>query len=243
MLKFNRIIEVIPLIEAKTKRPATISCGPHYGVGLQFHQLSPLRSVRSCNNGSLVLFTHTMDVNNHTTIAFPINPPHSPKTSSEYSTPVSNSYPRFFIRICCVVTSLQESACRLSCNDPLEFSNAIQHFPTVGDLTTSFHGTVKMSVLFCLRYRPQVTQAHCITYELWAKTRSLGLEIYYKCSGKTTLWKKGEGDYFSRNFVYILRTATTHHMVIILWQISRPKLRVFAPYVLYIYSCYETRTW
>ena len=27
------------------------------------------------------------------------------------------------------------------------------------------------------------------------------------------LWRKSEGDYFSRNFVYILRTTTTRHMV------------------------------
>ena len=29
----------------------------------------------------------------------------------------------------------------------------------------------------------------------------------------TLLWKKGDEDYFSTNFVYVLRTTTTHHMV------------------------------
>ena len=57
--------------------------------------------------------------------------------------------------------------------------------------------------------------------------------------------KKNEADYFSRNFVCIL-LATTRHMVSFMDFFSFsgkfPDLN-FAPYVLYIYSCYEIRTW
>ena len=61
-----------------------------------------------------------------------------------------------------------------------------------------------------------------------------------------TLCRKDEGHYFSRNFVCILSTTTTRHMVSFIdffpFSGKFPDLNL-ALYVLCIYSCYETGTW
>ena len=64
-----------------------------------------------------------------------------------------------------------------------------------------------------------------------------------------TLCRKDEGHYFSRNFVCILSTTTTRHMVSfidffsIFWQISRPKPRpICSLYLLMLWNRYVTQT-
>ena len=61
------------------------------------------------------------------------------------------------------------------------------------------------------------------------------------------LCRKDEGDYFSRNFVCILRTTNDSphgkfHRFLFPFPSKFPDLN-FTPFVLYIYPCHETRTW
>ena len=82
----------------------------------------------------------------------------------------------------------------------------------------------------------------CVTYGFHNMSK-YGEHMGQNC----LLCRKDEGDYFSRNFVCILRTTNDSphgkfHWFLFPFPSKFPDLN-FTPFVLYIYPCHETRTW